>query len=62
MRNNEKKIKGRWYVFCDDTLIASTATKETALQLVKQYQKDEKHYLLRSAYSIMYGNMKYIDY
>ena len=52
----------RWYIFRDDGLIATTATKENALQLVKQYQQSEKHYLLKANYSIMYGNMEYIDY
>ena len=52
----------RWHIFKDGMEIGETQTKEEALEMVKQRQKRETHYLLKSEFSIMYGEMEYIGY
>ncbi len=52
----------RYYVFKDGTQVGSTAARESAIDLIRQYQKQETHYLLRSEYSIIAGEEEFIPY
>ena len=37
----------RFYIFKDGTMQGSTATRESAIDLIRQYQKQETHPILR---------------
>lgn len=52
----------RYHIFKDGMIQASTATREEAIYLIRQYQAGEHHYLLRSEYSIIYGEEEIIKY
>ena len=43
----------RFYVFKDGTQQGSTATRELAIDLIRQYQELETHPILRSEFSII---------
>ena len=45
----------RVYIFKDGVQQASTATRESAVDLIRQYQKQETHPILRSEFSIIVG-------
>ena len=50
----------RFYVFKDGTQQGSTATKELAVDMIRQYQKLETHPILRSEFSIIEGEEEFI--
>ena len=52
----------RFYVFKDGTMQGSTATKELAIDLIRQYQKLETHPILRAEFSIIAGEEEFIPY
>lgn len=52
----------RFYIFRDGTMQSSTATKDLAIDLIRQYQKLETHPLLRSEFSIIAGEEEFIPY
>lgn len=52
----------RVYIFKDGTLQASTSTKEQAMDLIRLYQKQETHYLLRANYSYIEGEEVLVPY
>lgn len=52
----------RFYVFKDGTQQGSTATRELAVDLIRQYQKLETHPILRSEFSIIEGEEEVIPY
>ena len=52
----------RCYIFKDGTQQASTATKESAIDLIRQYQKLETHPFLRAEFSIIEGEEEFIPY
>ena len=52
----------RFYVFKDGTQQGSTATKEQAVDMIRQYQKLETHPILRSEFSIIEGEEEFIPY
>ena len=52
----------RVYIFKDGVQQASTATKESAVDLIRQYQKLETHPMLRAEFSIIVGEEKVIPY
>ena len=52
----------RFYVFKDCTQIGSTATREEAIEMIRQHQKCETHYMLRSQFSIIYGEEEFVPY
>lgn len=52
----------RFYVFKDGMQQGSTATKESAVDLIRQYQKDETHPILRAEFSIIAGEEEFIPY
>ena len=51
----------RFYVFKDGTQQGSTATRELAVDLIRQYQKLETHPFLRAEFSIIEGE-EFIPY
>lgn len=52
----------RCYIFKDGMQQASTATRESALDLIRQYQKMETHPILRAEFSIIEGEEEFIPY
>lgn len=52
----------RVYIFKDGVQQASTATKESAVDLIRQYQKLETHPMLRAEFSIIVGEEEFIPY
>ena len=52
----------RFYVFKDGTQQGSTATKELAVDLNRQYQKLETHPIQRAEFSIIEGEEEFIPY
>lgn len=52
----------RFYVFKDGTQQGSTATRELAVDLIRQYQELETHPILRSEFSIIEGEEEFIPY
>ena len=52
----------KFYVFKDGQQIGSASTRDLAIQLVRSYQEQEDHYLLRSEYSIIHGEEEFISY
>ena len=52
----------RFYIFKDGMHQGSTATKESAVDLIRQYQKQETHPILRAEFSIIKGEEEFISY
>lgn len=52
----------RFYIFKDGTQKASTATRELAIDLIRQYQALETHPLLRAEFSMIEGEEEFIPY
>ena len=52
----------RVYIFKDGVQQASPATKESAVDLIRQYQKLETHPILRAEFSIIVGEEEFIPY
>jgi len=52
----------RYYITKDGKIEASTATIESALDLIKQYQKLESHPFLKAEFSIIKGTETIIHY
>ena len=52
----------RVYIFKDGVQQASTATRESAVELIRQYQKQETHPILRAEFSIIVGEEEFIPY
>lgn len=52
----------RFYIFKDGTMEASTADRESALDLIQLYQAKETHPMLRANFSIIEGIEECIPY
>ena len=52
----------RVYVFKDGTQQGSAATREQAVDLIRQYQKLETHPFLKAQFSIIEGEEEFIPY
>ncbi len=52
----------RVYIFKDGTMQASTATKRSAIDLIRQYQMQETHPYLRPQFSLIEGEEELIPY
>ena len=52
----------RVYIFKDGVQQASTATRESAIELIREYQKQETHPMLRAEFSIIVGEEEVIPY
>lgn len=52
----------RFYVFKDGTQVGSTATRELAIDLIRQHQALETHPFLRAEFSMIEGKEEFIPY
>ena len=52
----------RYYIFKDGSQIGAACTREEAIYMIRQHQKRETHYLLRSEFSIIKGKEEFIPY
>ena len=52
----------RVYIFKDGVQQGSTATKESAGNLIRRYQKLETHQMHRAEFSIIVGEEEFIPY
>ena len=52
----------RFYIFKDGTQCASAATRENAVDLIRQYQELETHLILRPSFSIIKGTEEFVPY
>ena len=52
----------RFYVFKDGTQVVSTVSKEQAIRMIRLYQEQETHPLLRAEFSIIAGEEEFIPY
>lgn len=58
----EGKIMKRVYIFKDGMMQGSTATRESAIDLIRQYQARETHPILKAQFSIISGEEEFIPY
>lgn len=52
----------RYYIFKDGVQQGSAATRENALDMIRQYQKQETHPFLRAQFSMIEGEEEFIPY
>ena len=52
----------RYHIIKDSEIVASTATREEAIEMIRLYQARETHYLLKASFSIIKGNQEFIPY
>jgi hypothetical protein len=52
----------RYYILKDGIMQASTATRETAIDLIRVYQAKETHQWLKANFSIIVGEEENIPY
>ena len=52
----------QFYVFKDGRMQGSAATRELAIDLIRQYQKRETHPFLRAEFSMIEGEEEFIRY
>lgn len=52
----------RFYIFKDGVQQGSAATRENALDMIRQYQKQETHPFLRAQFSMIEGEEEFIPY
>lgn len=52
----------RYYIVKDGKIEGTGATYESALAMIRDYQKQETHYLLKANYSIITGVEENIPY
>lgn len=52
----------RFYVFKDGTQQGSSATRDLAIDMIRQYQALETHPFLKSEFSIIAGEEEFIPY
>ena len=51
-----------FYIFKDGVQQGSTSTRESALDMIRQYQKQETHPFLRAQFSMIEGVEEFISY
>ena len=51
-----------FYIFKDGKMEARTASRESAIDLIRVYQEKETHPILRAEFSIIEGNEEFIPY
>lgn len=52
----------RFYILKDGIIQGSTATKESAVDMIHRYQKLEVHMILKAEFSIIHGEEEIIPY
>lgn len=50
------------YVFRDGVNIGRAGNRESAIDMIRQEQKKETHYMLRASFSIIVGKEEFIPY
>jgi hypothetical protein len=62
--NRRNSMGKRWHVLQDGTVVASTATREQAVDLIRMYQDEEKrrHQWLHANFSMIYGEEELVAY
>jgi hypothetical protein len=51
-----------FYIFKDGIKTAATSDKKTAIDLIRQYQAMETHFMLKAEFSIIEGKEEFISY
>ena len=51
-----------FYVFRDGVNVGRTGNRENALDMIRQEQEKETHYMLRASFSIIVGEEEFIAY
>lgn len=54
-------MKG-FHILKDQCLVGWTATREAAIDMIRQQQAKETHYLLRANFSVIEGEEEFIGY
>ncbi len=52
----------RYFVLRDGRVEANTATREDAINLIRTYQAEERHPVLRATFTIIEGKEEYVPY
>lgn len=52
----------RFHIFKDGQLVCSTATKEDAILMIREYQKAETHPFLKASFSYIEGEEVFVGY
>lgn len=52
----------RYYILKDGKLEGSTTTRESAIAMIRAFQKQETHYMLKAEFSIIKGEEEIIPY
>lgn len=52
----------RFWVLRDGTIIGAAPNREEAIEMIRQHQQRETHYLLKASFSIMYAEQEFIPY
>lgn len=52
----------KYYIIKDGKIEASTSTKESAVDLIRSYQKRETHPILKAQFSVIKGIEEFISY
>ena len=52
----------RFYIFKDGTMQGRTGTKESGVEFIGQYQREETQPFLRAEFSIIKGEEEFIPY
>lgn len=47
-----------FYIFKDGKMEGRCATRESAINMIRQYQKDETHYILKAEFTIIEGKQE----
>jgi hypothetical protein len=52
----------RFHILKDFQIVGSTTTEDEAIEMVRQYQARETHYMLKSEYMIIRGQLQLVSY
>ena len=52
----------RYHIFKDGMIQGSTATRDQAIDMIRQMQKLEDHPILKAEFSIIKGELEFIKY
>ena len=52
----------RYHIFKDGTEIGETSTRADAIDMIRAHQARETHYMLRASFSIIKGEVEFINY
>jgi hypothetical protein len=62
VRRQKGYVMERYHIVKDGKIEASTATREAAIDLIREYQKLETHFCLRANFSIISGEEECVPY